>query len=302
MNLSFTMNRKTVLAVSLGIITSMFFISCGSSEKSTATEETTEETTSSTTPTKDMSGFGDMIDEMPAPSSIPALLQRSDISYNEGLINAESKAQNYTLTNDKAALNLGVYSTDLGYLCAYSQADQALGYFKASQTLVDKLGIAGAVEQTMLDRFESNLSNKDSLVQLVDETSSLAKVFLNDNENYNTSALIVTGTFIEGLYLATASVENYPDEDFKDQLMVAMMQEVAEQDVALKGLINLINELEEGSSAKEMTQSLNDLLAEFEKLGLREKLKNNDGSFVLKAEMMNGISSKVAEIRGNIVS
>jgi len=300
MNLLFTMNRKTILTLTLGIIASAFLLSCGGKEKTTKAETPKEETTP-TTQAKDMSGFGDMIDAMPSPSSIPALLQRSDISFNEELINAESKAPDYTLTNDKAALNLGVYSTDLGYLCSYSQADQALSYFKASQTLVDKIGIAGAIEQTMLNRFESNLSDKDSLVKLVDETSDLAKVFLNENENYNTSALIVVGSFVEGLYLATASVANYPDEEFKDQLMVAMMQEVAEQDQALKGLINLVNALEDGSSAKEMSGSLNDLLSEFEKLGLREKLKNNDGSFVLKAEMMEGITNKVAEIRGNIV-
>ncbi len=300
MNL-FRTNWKTVLTVLSFASSIVLFASCGAKKAETAEQETTTAPVEESAPATDMSGFGDMIGQMPNPSDVPALLQRSDISFDGALVNNAEKAQDYTLTNDKAAMNLGVYSTDLGYLCVYGQADQALSYFKASQSLVNKIGIAGAFEQEMLNRFEENLANKDTLLILVDQSSSLAREFLNENESYNTSALIVTGSFIEGLYIATASVANYPDESFKDELMVSMMTEIADQQTSLEGLLALIGKLEDGSSAKDMESALQELLKEFQELDLGEKIKNNDGSFVLKAEMLQGITNKVAEIRANII-
>src|SRR5688500_9999814 len=53
---------------------------------------------------------------IPPPSEIPYLLQATGAEFNPGLVNSREKVDQYTSHNDKAALNLGVYAADIGYL------------------------------------------------------------------------------------------------------------------------------------------------------------------------------------------
>jgi len=292
------LQRKFLIPFSL-LLSLSLVVGCAG-EKPTETEESTPEAEAPAP--KDMSGFGDLISGMPRPTEIPALLERSDITLNIDLVNPSDKAQSYKLTDDKAALNLGVYSTDLAYLSTFSQADKAVEYFKVSQELIQQLGVAGAFEMSVLERFESNLSERDSLIGLVEESSGIARDFLNENERYNVSAMVVIGSFIEGLYIATASVENYPDEKFKDQILIDFMLEIGSQQKPLENLLSLLKMVEENAGLQAVQAQLNELLQEFQTLDLENKIKNNDGSFELKAEMLNGISSKVKAIRTDIVS
>jgi hypothetical protein len=53
---------------------------------------------------------------IPSPSEIPYLIQSTGAEFNEGLVNPRSNVDKYTTRSDKAALNLGVYTADIGYL------------------------------------------------------------------------------------------------------------------------------------------------------------------------------------------
>ena len=60
-----------------------------------------------------------VIYNIPSPSEIPYLLQSTGAEFNQGLVNSKAKVDSYVTHNDKAALNLGVYSADIGYLASY---------------------------------------------------------------------------------------------------------------------------------------------------------------------------------------
>jgi len=53
---------------------------------------------------------------IPSPAEIPYLLQATGADFNQSLINDKNKVDSYTSKVDKAALNLGVYAADIGYL------------------------------------------------------------------------------------------------------------------------------------------------------------------------------------------
>ena len=98
------------------------------------------------------------------------MLQTTGAEFNESLINPRDKADQYASITNKAALNLGVYAADIGYLVSYEKTQEAIDYLNSAKALADGLGIIGSFDVEVLNQFEKNLSNKDSLTQLLDRT------------------------------------------------------------------------------------------------------------------------------------
>ncbi|HET9486699.1 MAG TPA: hypothetical protein VFO54_04670, partial [Chryseosolibacter sp.] len=65
---------------------------------------------------------------IPPPSEIPYMLQATGAEFNQSLVNSREKVDQYTTHNDRAALNLGVYAADIGYLTSYDKTQEALDY------------------------------------------------------------------------------------------------------------------------------------------------------------------------------
>ncbi|HET9053695.1 MAG TPA: hypothetical protein VFM90_05950, partial [Cyclobacteriaceae bacterium] len=154
----------------------------------------------------------DVVYNIPSPTEIPYLLQATGADYNPGLVNPRTKVDQYTTHTDKAALNLGVYSSDIGYLTSYEKAQEAINYLNACKTLADGLGVIGTFDIEILKRFEANISNKDSLSYLLDETIKQTDKFLKDESRNKLAALVVTGSFVEGLYISTGLIKSYPKD------------------------------------------------------------------------------------------
>src|SRR5690606_6321259 len=112
----------------------------------------------------------DVADNIPAPTEIPYLLQATGADFNESLVNDKNKVDQYASRHDKAALNLGVYAADVGYLAWYDKSQEAINYLNNCKTLADNHGVIGTFDLDLLNRFEANIGNKDSLSFLLDHT------------------------------------------------------------------------------------------------------------------------------------
>jgi len=113
----------------------------------------------------------EVVYNIPSPSEIPYLLQATGAEFNESLVNSKAKVDQYATRTDKAALNLGVYAADIGYLSSYDKTQEAIDYLGACKTLADNLGIIGSFDVEVLKKFEENISNKDSLTHMLDRTN-----------------------------------------------------------------------------------------------------------------------------------
>ena len=100
----------------------------------------------------------DVVYNIPSPSEIPYMLQASGAEFNQGLLNDRKKADSYLTKNDKAALNLGVYASDIGYLVSYDKTQDAINYVNAAKKLADNLGVLGSFDADLMKRFEANIS------------------------------------------------------------------------------------------------------------------------------------------------
>ncbi|MEM6524742.1 MAG: hypothetical protein AAGF85_02755 [Bacteroidota bacterium] len=246
----------------------------------------------------------EVVYEIPSPSEIPFLLEATGAEFNETLINDNNKAEGYSSRNDVAALNLGVFATDVGYLVSYDKVQEALTYMSSAKKLADNLGVTGSFDTELIKRFEANLSAKDSLAYLLNETINKTDKYLKDDNRSKLASLIISGSFIEGLYISTELIETYPKdilpEDSRNLVLTPLIRVVLEQEKSVKDLTTMLENIEQTGPVSGLVSDLKDLSSKYEVLNIDEQIKNNRADLILSDETLTDITAKIAEIRGRI--
>ena len=246
----------------------------------------------------------EVIYEIPSPSEIPFLLEATGAEFNASLINDNNKVDEYASRHDKAALNLGVYATDVGYLVSYDKVQEALTYMSAAKKLADDLGVTGSFDERLIQRFESNLSQKDSLAHLLNTTIDETEKYLKDDARNKMSALIISGSFVEGLYISTALIESYPKDilpdDSRNLVLTPIIRVVLEQEKSVADLINLLEGLEQTETIEILIADFKSLQESYSALTIEEQIHNNRADLVLNDEILGNITVSVAKIRSDI--
>lgn len=246
----------------------------------------------------------EVVYNIPSPSEIPYLLQATGAEFNESLLNPRSKVDQYTTRNDKAALNLGTYVADIGYLTSYDKTQEAIDYLGACKTLADNLGLIGTFDSELGKQFEQNISNKDSLAHLLDRTIKQAQAFLIDDNRNKLASLVVTGSFIEGLYISTGLIKSYPKnilpEDSRNIVLTPLMRVVLEQKKAVSELLKMLSAVDQTEPITSIVANLKTLEETYQKLNIEEQIKNNRADLVLSDKNLEGITVIVDKIRKEI--
>lgn len=241
---------------------------------------------------------------IPSPSEIPYLIQSTGAEFNESLLNPRSKVEQYTTRNDKAALNLGVYTADIGYLSSYDKTQESIDYLGAAKTLADNLGIIGSFDADILKRFEANISNKDSLTHLLDQTIKRTESFLNDDSRNKLSALVVAGSFIEGLHISTGLVNSYPrnllPDDKRNLVLTPLIRVVLEQKKSVTELLKMMKSVDQTDPVTAIVADLTALETTYNSLNIEEQIKNNRADLVLTDKNLEEVSKIVARLRKGI--
>ena len=282
------------------LASTLLFTACGGAEKK---EEKTPDTT---TANKEVTeSLKKALVEAPKPSELPYKLKSTGADFIEKLPNSPSEGDKYKTTNFKASLNLGVYATDLGYLSAHAKVQNALDYVKVIKSLGDKVGATSALDAKLQERFEKNLKNVDSLSVIIDGAVEKVDTYLKNNQQAHIATLVATGSFVEGLYVATQIISTYPKnllpEDAKNQILAGLVKLVVDQEKVLKDLISALNSLEKDADIKELTGKLEELQKVYKDLNVNEKMEKKQGSLLLVDTTIQGITKKVKEIREIIV-
>jgi hypothetical protein len=153
-----------------------------------------------------------IIESIPSPIEIAVVILQSGNGFNERLLNLQDNAQLYT-TDQEKALNIGIYSGDLGYINIYEKSYLTVNYLNTIKKIADDINIGQFFDFTTIKRMASNADKIDSLIYI--STSNFNKMdgFLRSQKRSNLSILMVTGTWTEGLYIASQVFrENRTDE------------------------------------------------------------------------------------------
>jgi len=221
--------KKSVFILLLGL----FLFSCSNPEESISTEEQEIDTEIDSQIAEDFNQAKQVFYSLPSPIETAMLMKRAGAKYDENLLNSISNVPNYNTILNKA-LNLGVYSADLSFVSMFDQSQASVKYLSATKRLADDLGILNAVDESYIKRMENNINSRDSLMEIISETFMNSNAFLKENERPELAAIVLSGGWIEGLYIATQIAKTTTDnKELKDRII--------DQRLSLTTLLSLLD-------------------------------------------------------------
>ncbi|HPY82320.1 MAG TPA: hypothetical protein PLU45_03085, partial [Bacteroidales bacterium] len=176
--------------------------------------------------------------------------------FNYELLNKYENVSLYTTSRSKA-INLGIYGADLNYLIHFGQSENSIRYLIASRQLAGQIGVAMAFDQETMEEYQSNLENKDALINIIFLAYENVKKMLKSEDQFLLSTLVITGSWIENMYLTTKLLPYFESSEIKTKLVDKLLQ----QREYLTNMYELIVELHEGDNI-----FVNDLLEQLNKI------------------------------------
>ena len=247
----------------------------------------------------------DIAYNIPPPSEIPYLLQQTGAEFNQSLINDRKKADAYGSQPDKAALNLGVFTADIGYLSSYEKTQESIDYLNACKNLADKLGVTGSFDRATLQKFEANIANKDSLAALLDDAIKKTDKYLKDGNRSKLGALLVTGSFVESLYISTGIIKSYPKnilpDDTRNLVLTPLIRIIIDQKKSVGEVTKMLSSVDQTGPIPTIVADLKSLESSYNSLNIEEQIKNNKANLVLSDKNLEEITRLVEKLRGDIV-
>jgi len=242
---------------------------------------------------------------IPSPIQMATLIKSKVGVFNESLLTNPENVANFT-TTFKRAINMGVYGADLGYATIYENNTKAVSYLSSIEKLSDELGIAGAFNQTLLERFIENGNDPDSMLVIMSEGYREGDKFLKDNDKHDVATLILTGGWIESLYFAAVSYETSKDQELANR--------IGEQKTGLKTIIDLLKSYNSDEYYTTLIADLTDLELDFEKIKFNyqrmepvvdaanfQTIVKGKTSVVIDAPVLASIIKKIKSIRNSLI-
>lgn len=246
------------------------------------------------------------------PAEAAAQIQATAAEFNAGLMNDPNVFSQYTGDEVKAALNMGVYLSDLNYCVAYSQKPFVKEYFTSAHELSKAIGIEKNVLDFLMTRYNENIEQNDSVKKVVTDLLAKSTYALQGTEKEKLAGVAMVAFQIENLHLALGTLESYPKDilpdDARTVILVPLFKMVLGQRDNVQNIYNFVrtfhdpNNPEENPNYPYYANALEELLAVYDKLNVEEKIDNNQGVELMNDAVVMELSEKVDAIRSKMVS
>lgn len=180
----------------------------------------------------------DIVQNIASPVEIAAILQMIQVPFSAGYLAPTQGADRLT-TNFQKSIMLGIYGADLGYLNMYEKTGNSVDVLSVIKRLADGLRVGQYFDFETLKRLSLSKSNLDSLLFLSVNSYNQIDRYLRDNDRGSISALMISGVWIEGQYLATQVALSHNDKILRDR--------IGEQKIILGDLLMLLRPYMESS-------------------------------------------------------
>lgn len=279
--------------------------SCGNSDGKTTNPEDIQEDTTKVVSSGVLNIGGELF-SIPSPLQTAMLIQKTGSQYDKGILNTKENMNQYA-TDFSKALNLGIYGADLGYVTMYNKTQDAISYLAAVKKLSDDIGVSGAFDTQTMERFQKNISNKDSMMMMVGLAYRAGDAFLKNNKRNDISGLILVGGWIESLNFAIAVNKTKENEDVK--------RRIADQKQAVNSIVKLLGQFEAQTEYTSLVSELKELAKIYDTIEFKYVYEmpetdvaakvttiNSHTDVVISKEQLDKITEKVESIRKKIVN
>lgn len=225
--------------------------------------------------------------KLPSPVELYMFLEENKKEFNSEILNSPDNKTKYYTVNMKT-INFGIYVSDLAYATVYGKHQQTFSYFKTTRELADELGFAEGFNKALVKRVENNQYNLDSLYNISNDAYWDACNYLEDQEKQDALALIYTGGWIESVFLAINSIDEFDEND-------PVVIRIAEQQLLLDNLIGTFYALDSELRPQEILNKLIGLQEIFDQL-------YDNTEVVITQEQFYEIASAIEALRNELIS
>jgi hypothetical protein len=242
----------------------------------------------------------------PSAKEMLSYLKTEDLVYRTDLMNPVNNLEKYHNTRSKT-LNLGVYLADLSYMILFEKTQQVEKYFNAIFNLSADLRINAPHEERLLQKISENMHNPDSLIEIADQYHTDIIDYLLNTGKEKTLAVISTGSYIEGLYIATHLISEYDKHE-------STVRKIADQKHAFQNLTKFAKDFSEDINTQyslDCLKKINQHFKDFPVIKDKTEIKRaNDSTLVFEGgnkieiskEHFENLKQQVTLIRNKIIT
>jgi len=250
----------------------------------------------------------EIVQNVSSPIEMAALIKELGVPFSTKYLASTRNVDEYH-TNFQMAYNLGVFGADLGYLNMYNKNTQVTDYLTAINKLADGIKVGQFFDFTTLKRLATNNENIDSLLYISVSSFNNMDDYLRENHRGHLSALMISGIWVEGLYLVTQVAEAKSDPLLTDR--------IGEQKINLNNIMLILNNYASQPGFPEFIGMMNELRSVYndinityemgepqtvEKDGMVMIVQNEKSIVHMTDDQMKTIITKTKEIRNKLTS
>jgi len=196
----------------------------------------------------------DIIDNIASPVEMSSLIKTIGVPFSKQYLAPTNNLSSFN-TDLQQSIVLGIYGADLGYLNMYNKTGTVIDYLSNIKTLSDNLKIGQFFDFNTLKRLVSNNSNIDSIMYISVHSFNDMDKYLRKNNRGNLSSLIITGVWVEGLYILTQVQKNNPNPKLSEK--------IGEQKIILNDLMLILKNYIKDPDFKKIIDDIEIIKAEF---------------------------------------
>jgi len=208
----------------------------------------------------DESAMNEIISSFSSPVEMAALMKSIDVPFSKKFLIDPKVTEDYDI-NYKKALALGILSADLGYLNVYERTTLIVEYLTSIKKIANDLNVGQFFDFQALKRIAAGGGDVDSLLFLSVTSFHDMDEHLRQNARSNLSLLVITGVWLEGLYLLTQVAEENPTSKLQER--------IGEQKTLFNYLYPILKLYNEEKYFKDLTDDFDDFRKVFEEVTIR---------------------------------
>lgn len=290
----------------VSIIGLSFLFSCSSNDTSSDTDKLNElvkTDTSSTHISNEL--FDKMIGSVPSPLELSSVIKESGADYSSALLNSTTNAEKYK--NDKfKAINLGVYGLDLGYMTLYNKSLSTVDYISVINKQANELNLGQFFNFNLLEKLSSG-NNTEELMTESNKSFRKMNSFLIQQKRGEISALMIIGSWIEGVYLTSQIATQNKSKELKER--------IGEQKKAVDNVLILLSVFKDNPMFPDIIKEVEDLQKLYEGVsisyvymeptqvmvdGEMEIIDNSKNEIKISDLQFQQITEKIKQIRNTL--
>ncbi len=252
--------------------------------------------------------IGDVIQNISSPVEMAALIKKSGVAFSQKILNKPEKVDDYN-TSFKRALNLGVFSADLGYINTFDKNNIVVSYLLSVKELAEGIKVGQFFDFAALKQMATNSNNLDSLMEVSVSSFNKMDSYLREQNRSNVSTLIVTGAWIEGLYIAGNVIKETKNEELINRIgeqkdiidILLIILENYSQDPNFAEMVKRMEQIKQAYAQVKITTEFGEP-KRIEKEGTLIIVQDEISNVEITDEQLDAILAEISSLRDFIVS